>query len=112
MGFDAQVRIFHQQALLETLHGRLPHGVAIFDADLRLVFANPRWSSFLDQVTDREHDHAPGTQVTDLLPDAEGLRAAARSCIQTRETVQLPGRSFATAAGERFWEITLGDLRP
>jgi signal transduction histidine kinase len=110
VSFDLQAEIPRRQALMETLHGRLPQGVALFDADLRLVYANARWSSFLERATARVRDPSPGTDLADLLPGAADLRAAALQCRRTGETVHLPGRRSCTDAGETFWDITLAPL--
>src|SRR6476646_6363726 len=68
-----------QLALLETLHARLPHGVAILGHDLRLIYANPRWSDFLRRAEGADNP-LPGTPLSELLPDAgEVLDAAAKA---------------------------------
>ena len=76
---------------LEALHGRLPYGIALFDAGLQLVYANPQWSRFLAQVTGRDGGASPGAVITELLPDAADLHDAVRRTLQTGETVDLPG---------------------
>ena len=53
-----------QLALLETLHARLPHGVAILGHDLRLIYANPRWSDFLRRAEGADNP-LPGTPLSD-----------------------------------------------
>jgi signal transduction histidine kinase len=98
-----------QSTLLEILHAGLPHGVAILDANLRLVFANARWSAFAEQATGAA-DPLPGTPFTDLIPDIEGLHAAARQSIATGRPHDCPGLPLASDAGESFWDLTLGPL--
>ncbi|MGH2583983.1 MAG: GAF domain-containing protein [Dehalococcoidia bacterium] len=110
MDFDSQRRDPRRQALMEALHGRLPQGVAVFDVGLRLVYANLRWSFFLEHVTTTFRDPSPGTRFADLLPGADDLSAAALECARTGETVHLPGRRASTHAGETFWDITLAPL--
>ncbi len=112
MSFESRVPLQHQSVLLETLHGRLPQGVAVLDADLRLVYANARWSSFLEHAVAaaRVHEPSPGTLLADLLPGADDLYAAALRCMWTGETVYLSGRPSVTDAGETFWDFTLAPL--
>ncbi len=110
MSFESRLQVPEQQALLETLHGRLPQGVAILDAELRLTYANARWSTFLAHLAAPTSEPAPGTPVAYLLPDAADLHAAMRRCLDDRETVRLPGRSCVARVGEMFWDVTLAPM--
>jgi signal transduction histidine kinase len=97
-----------QRALLETLHARLPHGVAILDCDLRLVYANPRWSDFMARVG--AGNPLPGAPLTDLIPAKEVVQDAARRCLQNDESRNIAGLSFPARDGESFWDLTLAPL--
>ncbi len=97
-----------QRALLETLHARLPHGVAILDCDLRLVYSNPRWSDFMAQAG--AGDPLPGASLSDLIPTAEDVQGTARLSLQSGEPCNLPGLSFPADTGESFWDLTLAPL--
>lgn len=110
MGFDSHDEILRRRELMETLHGRLPQGMATFDVDLRLVYANARWSQFQALTAASGGEPSPGTPFTDLISDDSDLVAAARQCIRNGETVELSGRRSCAAAGETFWDITLAPL--
>ncbi|MBX6340920.1 MAG: PAS domain S-box protein [Thermomicrobiaceae bacterium] len=110
MSDESQVQVSRQPALLETLHGRLPQGVAIFDVDLRLTYANARWATFLAHLAAPASEPALGTAAADLLPGADDLHAAMRRCLATGEAVRLPGRPCAAQAGEMFWDVTLAPM--
>jgi signal transduction histidine kinase len=98
-----------QSTLLKILHAGLPHGVAILDADLRLVFANAQWSAFAVQAGGVA-EPLPGTPFADLIPDVEELHEAARQSIVTGQPHDCPGLSLTSNAGETFWDLTLGPL--
>ena len=95
------------QALLTALHGRRTYGVAAFDAELRLVHANAPWARFLALATGREAEPLPDALLTDLLPEAEDIQAAARQALATGEPVELPGRTIATDDGEQYWDLSI-----
>jgi signal transduction histidine kinase len=98
-----------ETALLEILHQGLPHGVAILDDALRLVFANARWSDFAEQIGGTpEPPH--GTPFAGLIPDIDGLHQAAERSIATGQPHDCPGLPITTDAGESFWDLTFGPL--
>ncbi|MDQ2683971.1 MAG: PAS domain S-box protein, partial [Chloroflexota bacterium] len=87
--------------LLEMLHDQLPHSVAIFDAGLRLVYANPCWRELIPDT-----GAEPGAPLADLLPGADDLLAAAGRSVREGEAVHIPERPF----GETAQDITLAPL--
>jgi PAS domain S-box-containing protein len=102
MDASAQLQIHSQQALLESLHGRLPQAVAVLDTSLRIVYTNPRWSAFLGG--------AGGSQIGERLSAAPDLSGAALRCAGSGKTIQLDGWSRAAPDGETFWDVTFAPL--
>src|SRR6476659_10200439 len=98
-----------QLALLETLHARLPHGVAILDRDLRLIYANPRWSDFLGRAEGADNPRS-GMPLADLLPDAVKVLEAARDSLEHCVSHDLPGLIVSGESGPSFWDLTLAPL--
>lgn len=109
MGFESQVQMRHRPAAFDALHGRLPQGVAIFDTDLRLAYANARWASFQTQGSGAACDAVPGACFAALLP-GDDLLASARRCLQTGEAIHLLAGDRAPGNGETFWDLTLSPM--
>jgi len=98
-----------QLALLETLHARLPHGVAILGHDLRLIYANPRWSDFLRRAEGADNP-LPGTPLSELLPDAGEVLDAARKSLEHGASHDFPGLVVSGESGPSFWDLMLAPL--
>ena len=98
-----------QLALLETLHARLPHGVAILGHDLRLIYANPRWSDFLRRA-EGANNPLPGAPLSELLPDAGEVLDAARKSLEHGASHDFPGLVVSGESGPSFWDLMLAPL--
>jgi PAS domain S-box-containing protein len=109
MHFESGTPVQYRPELLETLHGRLPQAVAIFNAAQRLIYANARWWSFLELVDGFPDNPAIGVPFAELLPDAPDLGDALPSVL-IGETIQRAGWAHATKSGETYWDVTLTPL--
>jgi PAS domain S-box-containing protein len=81
----------------------LPQGVAVFDADMRLVHANKRWAELVAPAA----SPAPGAEIADALSDGD-LRAAALRCRNERAPVRVGGRPVPGA--ERRLDVTFAPV--
>ncbi len=57
-------------SLIDLFTHRMPMGIAIFDAALRLQHFNPTWASYVEEYTLALEAVEPGQHLTDLLPEA------------------------------------------
>jgi PAS domain S-box-containing protein len=94
---DAAQDIAQHRPQFALLHDSLPQPVAVFDGELRLVYANPSWTA-LHAATQRTG--APG-------PGLDGdLHAAALRCLQAGAPVELSGWRSDVVAAICHWDLT------
>ncbi|HET8521940.1 MAG TPA: histidine kinase [Thermomicrobiales bacterium] len=109
MHVESGTSVPYHPELLETLHGRLPQAVAVFDSAQRLIYANARWRSFVTHAHSFTPDSSPEVRFADLLAVAPDLHDAV-AAVLTGETVQRTGWAFPTSVGETSWDVTLSPL--
>ncbi|HET8522745.1 MAG TPA: PAS domain S-box protein, partial [Thermomicrobiales bacterium] len=109
MHIESGTSVPYHPELLETLHGRLPQAVAIFDSSRHLIYANTRWQSFLPHSNPRAHDSGVGAMFADMIPTGVDLHDAV-PLVLAGETVRRMGVAGPVTTGETYWDITLAPL--
>ncbi|MDQ3547575.1 MAG: PAS domain S-box protein [Chloroflexota bacterium] len=110
MGAELSADLQSRDALLTSLYGQLPVGVAIFDLELRLLHANASWESFVEHAVGVQADSLQtGTCLIDLLPDASDLLPALER-VRGGDVLQKSEQAFAGPSGETFWDISLAPV--
>jgi len=110
MGAEPSVQLQNQDALLTSLYGQLPVGVAIFDLELRLLHANLSWATFVKQAVGAQAGSLqPGMCLTDLLPDASDLLPALAR-VRSGDVLQKSGHAFSGPTGETFWDFSMAPV--
>ena len=110
MSAEPSANLQSRDALLTSLYGQLPVGVAIFDVELRLQHANASWVSFVEHAHGIPAEHlAAGTRLSDLMAgDDDLLRATELVCCG--EVLQKSGHPFPGPSGETYWDISLAPV--
>jgi PAS domain S-box-containing protein len=101
-----------QPALLETLFGQAPIGLAIFDRQMVLLRCNTTWAEFIHRYTPTQFkDVIPGKHFSELAPGAEQFLSPVFERVLQGETVQLKTMRSVSGGIESFWDATFTPLR-
>jgi len=100
-----------QPALLETLFGQAPIGLAIFDLQMVLLRCNTTWAEFIDRYTPTQlKDVIPGKRFSELAPGAEQFFAPVFERVLGGEMVQLKAMRSVSGGIESFWDVTFSPV--
>ncbi|HYI14168.1 MAG TPA: PAS domain S-box protein [Thermomicrobiales bacterium] len=110
MSAEAAADLQGRNALLTSLYGQLPVGVAIFDLDLRLQHANASWASFVEYATGiPTADLIPGVCLTDVMRADDDFLSSLQ-LVRSGQVFQKTGRPFPGPAGETYWDVSLAPI--
>jgi signal transduction histidine kinase len=85
-----------------------PMGVAVFDADLRLVQCNGAWAEFCTRHMRAPADlPAPGRGLLELMPDQADVLAPLLDGALAGKVMRQPALRVTTGAAVRFWDVVL-----
>jgi PAS domain-containing protein len=99
-----------RDALLTSLYGQLPVGVAIFDMELHLQHNNASWASFIEYATGIPAANlVPGTRMRDVMANDDDLLRAI-DLVRNGEVLQKSGHPFPGPAGETYWDVSLAPV--
>lgn len=98
-------------AVLETLFGQAPVGMAVFDRQMMLLLCNVTWAEFIDLYTPTSiKDVIPGKYFFELAPGAEEFLSPVLERVLKGETVQLKAMRSVSGGIESFWDATFTPL--
>jgi PAS domain S-box-containing protein len=101
-----------QPALLETLFGQAPIGLAIFDHQMVLLGCNTTWAEYIDRYTPTQFkDVIPGKRFSELAPGAEQSFSPIFERVLQGVTVRLKAMRSVSGGIESFWDATFVPLR-
>ena len=110
MSAETSAELQGRNALLTSLYGQLPVGVAIFDLEMRLQHANASWASFVEHATGIPTESLiPGTCLSDVMAGDEEFLAALE-LVRNGQVIQKSGHPFPGSSGETFWDISLAPV--
>ena len=100
MSAELSAELQGKTALLTSLYGQLPVGVAIFDLDLRLQHANASWASFVEYATGiPTAELIPGVSLIDVMRADDDFLSALQ-LVRGGQVIQKTDRPFPGPAGE------------
>jgi PAS domain S-box-containing protein len=110
MSAETSAELQGRNALLTSLYGQLPVGVAIFDLDLRLQHANASWTSFVEYATGiPTAELIPGVCLTDVMRADDDFLSALH-LVRGGQVFQKTDRPFPGPAGETYWDVSLAPI--
>ncbi len=97
--------------LLELFFDRVPMGVAVFDADMRLQRCNKTWTAFYEHYLGVPAEYTtPGRHLSELIP---GNEAAVQELVDTAlsgRVVRQAAHRIALPGTETYWDVVFAPL--
>lgn len=92
--------------LLDLFFDRTPMGIAVFDADCRLVRCNKTWAGFFTHYLGFDESYvAPGRSIYDLLPDEDGALERLVEPALRGETVRQDATRLENFGVITYWDV-------
>ncbi|MDH4140758.1 MAG: histidine kinase, partial [Coriobacteriia bacterium] len=98
-------------SLLDTMFGRMPMGLAVFDREMRLVRCNANWSDFAaTYASEKPVEVKPGTHVLDLFPNTADWVLPAAERVFAGETLRFDPIPLESRGTVTYWDMVIAPL--
>ncbi len=97
--------------LLELFFDRVPMGVAVFGADMRLQRCNKTWTRFYEHYLGVSSDYTtPGRHLNDLIPGNEESIQPLVDAVLAGQVVRQAAHRIAIPGTETYWDVVFAPL--